>query len=489
MSTLIVVNNPAYWPLQIPDVQVVAARNYLTDLRYSRLEGAKVFNLCRRYAYQRLGYYVSLLAEARGHRPMPDINTIMNLRTNSMPRTDAQAVDEEVQRVLKPLKGNKFTLTIYFGSNMAGRYQRLALMLFNLFPAPILRAEFLREKEGWEFKNISPIPVSEVPDSHREFLQGAATKYLSRKQTRFHKKRNRPKYELAILYDPDEEHCPSDERAIKRFIDAAGDVAINCEVITKGDYGRLAEFDALFIRETTAVNHHTYRFSRRAANLGLVAIDDPLSILRCTNKVYLAELLTHAQIPAPRTIIAHEDNLDDVIVHLGLPCVLKRPDGAFSQGVMKAGDVGQLRRVIEKMLEDSELVIAQEWMPTEYDWRIGVLDGKPLYACRYHMARRHWQIAKHEGNNSRFGKVDALAIEDAPPKVVEIAVKAANLIGRGLYGVDLKEVDGKPHIIEVNDNPNLDAGYEDAVLKEELWRRIAQVFVDRIEAKRAGVQA
>jgi glutathione synthase/RimK-type ligase-like ATP-grasp enzyme len=486
VSTLIVVNNPAYWPLHIPDVQVVAARNYLTDLRYSRLEGAKVFNLCRRYAYQRLGYYVSLLAEARGHRPMPDINTIMNLRTNSMPRSDAQALDEEIQRVLKPLKGNKFTLTIYFGSNMAERYRRLALMLFNLFPAPILRAEFVREDGVWEFKNISPIPVSEVPDSHREFLQGAATKYLSRKQTRFRNRSNRPKYELAILHDPDEDHSPSDERAIKRFTEAAWKVGINCEVITKGDYGRLAEFDALFIRETTAVNHHTYRFSRRAANLGLVVIDDPLSILRCTNKVYLAELLTHAQIPAPRTIIAHEDNLDDVIVHLGLPCVLKRPDGAFSQGVMKAGDVGELRRVIEKMLEDSELVIAQEWMPTEYDWRIGVLDGKPLYACRYHMARRHWQIAKHEGNNSRFGKVDALAIEDTPPKVVEIAVKAANLIGRGLYGVDLKEVDGKPHIIEVNDNPNLDAGYEDAVLKDELWRRIAQVFVDRIEAKRAG---
>jgi glutathione synthase/RimK-type ligase-like ATP-grasp enzyme len=488
VSTLIVVNNPAYWPLHIPDVQVVAARSYLTDLRYSRLEGTKVFNLCRHYTYQRLGYYVSLLAEARGHRPMPDINTIMNLRTNSMPRSDAQALDEEIQRVLKPLKGNVFTLSIYFGGNMAERYRRLALMLFNLFPAPMLRAEFVREDGTWAFKNISPIPVSEVPDSHRDFVQAAVTSYLSRAHRR-PSKRNRPKYELAVLHDPDEEHSPSDERGIKRFVDAAWDVGINCEVITKGDYGRLAEFDALFIRETTAVNHHTYRFSRRAANLGLVVIDDPLSILRCTNKVYLAELLTHAQIPAPRTIIAHEDNLDDVIVHLGLPCVLKRPDGAFSQGVMKAGDVGELRRVIEKMLEDSELVIAQEWMPTEYDWRIGVLDGKPLYSCRYHMARRHWQIAKHEGNNSRFGKVDTLPIEDTPPKVVEIAVKAATLIGRGLYGVDLKEVDGRPHVIEVNDNPNLDAGYEDEVLKEELWRRIAQVFVDRIEAKRSGGKA
>ncbi|MCA8912750.1 MAG: RimK family alpha-L-glutamate ligase, partial [Planctomycetes bacterium] len=248
-------------------------------------------------------------------------------------------------------------------------------------------------------------------------------------------------------------------------------------------------FDALFIRETTSVNHHTYRFSRRAANLGLVVIDDPISILRCTNKVYLAELLDHAGIPAPRTLIAHEDNLDDVIIHLGLPCVLKRPDGAFSQGVMKAADVGQLKSVIETMLKDSDLVIAQEWMPTEYDWRIGVLDGEALYACRYHMAARHWQIAKHGEKGSSFGKVETIAIEEAPKRIVETAVKATKLIGRGLYGVDLKEVNGKPHVIEVNDNPNLDAGYEDAVLKEELWSRIAGVFLKRIEAVRNGTGA
>jgi glutathione synthase/RimK-type ligase-like ATP-grasp enzyme len=485
MNTLIVVNNPAKWPLQIPDVEIVSAKAYLTDRRFSNRKGVKVFNLCRYYTYQAMGYYVSLLAEARGHRPMPDIATIMNLRNLSMPRAEAQEVDEEIQRVLKPLKSDEFTLSIYFGQNMTERYKRLALMLFNLFPAPFLRAEFVRENNIWSLTHIGTIPSSEVPQHHKDFVQQSAARYLTRRHRPF-TRRNRPKYDLAVLHDPAEEHSPSNERAIKRFSDAAWDLGINTQVIDKSEYGRLAEFDALFIRETTAVNHHTYRFSRRAANLGLVVIDDPLSILRCTNKVYLAELLDHAGIPAPRTIIAHEDNLDDVIVHLGLPCVLKRPDGAFSQGVMKAGDVDDLRTVIEAMLKDSDLVIAQEWMPTEYDWRIGVLDGKPLYACRYHMARKHWQIAKHEGDDSRFGKVDTLPIDEVPPKVIEVAVKSARLIGRGLYGVDLKEVNGKPHVIEVNDNPNLDAGYEDAVLKDELWRTIAQVFLQRIEAKRNG---
>ena len=60
-----------------------------------------------------------------------------------------------------------------------------------------------------------------------------------------------------------------------------------------------AEFDALFIRETTSVNHHTYRFASRAAAEGLVVIDDPTSIVRCSNKVYQAELFQrHGMSPA-----------------------------------------------------------------------------------------------------------------------------------------------------------------------------------------------
>src|SRR5690606_33225297 len=100
------------------------------------------------------------------------------------------------------------------------------------------------------------------------------------------------RYDIAILHNPQEAIPPSDEKAMAKFERAAARVGLEPEFIEKEDYGRLAEFDALFIRETTRVNHHTYRFSRRAVAEGLVVIDDPLSILRCTNKVYLAELMT-----------------------------------------------------------------------------------------------------------------------------------------------------------------------------------------------------
>ena len=76
---------------------------------------------------------------------------------------------------------------------------------------------------------------------------------------------------------------------------------INVALIERKDYPRLAQFDALFIRETTAVPHHTFRSARKAEREGLPVLDDPASIVRCTNKVFLAELLRAHDVPTPGT--------------------------------------------------------------------------------------------------------------------------------------------------------------------------------------------
>ena len=63
-------------------------------------------------------------------------------------------------------------------------------------------------------------------------------------------------------------------------------------------------------------------------------------------------------------------------------------------------------------------------------------------------------------------------------------MRAASLIGDGFYGVDLKQVGRSAHVIEVNDNPSIDAGYEDAVLKDTLYERIMEHFVRRLERQK-----
>jgi glutathione synthase/RimK-type ligase-like ATP-grasp enzyme len=487
VSILIVANDPKHWPFQIPDVDVVDARSYLTGAEYSDMRGVKLFNLCRSYRYQSIGYYVSLLAEARGHKPLPSVTTIQDLKTQSMIRLVSDELEDLIQKSLASVQSAKFTLSIYFGRNTAKRYERLCLHLFNLFQSPLLRVQLMRDsKNKWHIRSITTISASEVPESHRPFVVQVATEYFAGRRSS-QPRRVRARYDLAILTNPDDPEPPSDEKAIKKFIKAAESIGLSPQLITRDDYARLAEFDALFIRETTAVNHHTYRFARRAAGEGLVVIDDPKSIVRCTNKVYLAELLNRYKVPTPKSLVVHKDNIDLVAAELGFPCVLKQPDSAFSLGVLKVEALDELRDKLKELLDESELVVAQEFLPTTFDWRIGIIDRRPLYACKYHMAHKHWQIIKRDAaGKSYYGKSETLPVEIVPRRAVSTALKAANLIGDGFYGVDVKQSGQKFYVIEVNDNPNVDAGVEDAVLRDELYHRIMSVFLRRIEVRKAA---
>ncbi|MDH5490279.1 MAG: RimK family alpha-L-glutamate ligase, partial [Rhodospirillaceae bacterium] len=137
-----------------------------------------------------------------------------------------------------------------------------------------------------------------------------------------------------------------------------------------------------------------------------------------------------------------------------------------------------------ELLQRSRLILAQEYIYTEFDWRVGILRGEPLYVCQYRMSRNHWQIVNHNADGTfREGGFKTLAVEDAPKEVVEIATRAARLIGDGLYGVDLKQTENGIFVIEVNDNPSLEKGVEDKVIKDDLYTSIIGEFIKRINER------
>jgi glutathione synthase/RimK-type ligase-like ATP-grasp enzyme len=480
VNPLLVVDSPSKWPLEIPGTELVSAFRYLSDDALAREPGRKVFNLCRSFRYQAAGYYVSLLAEARGHRPLPSVSVIQDLKLAPVVKLVSQDLAELAASNLKRIKADTFELSVYFAHNLATGHDRLALALFNAFPAPLLRAKFDRNG-GWRLSSVRVLGLADVPDAHRPFVIEQAIRYLRRAPSR-NKAAPPSRFDLAILHNPADPLPPSNPEAIKRFVAAGEALGVRCELVEKTDYGRVAEYDGLFLRETTHVHHHTYRFARRAAAEGLVVIDDPKSILRCTNKVYLAETLARHRIATPKTLVLSSENARSAIEALGYPCVVKRPDSSFSVGVVRIDSGDGLDARLRELFASSDLLIAQEYVPTEFDWRIGVLGGEALFACRYGMAGDHWQIFKHDEHGVQEGDSVTLPIEDAPEDVVKLAVRSANVMGDGLYGVDLKIVRGRPVVIEVNDNPSIDAGVEDEVLGDELYRRVMQHFVDRMEA-------
>lgn len=489
MKVIVVTSHPGDWSLDVPGVQVVDAQNYLRDPEWVQARRLAVFNLCRSYRHQGTGYYVSLLAAARGHRPFPTLSTLLDMRSRPLVRMVDDDLQQQIQRALAPLKSGTFTLSVYFGANVTARYDKLALALFQRFPAPLLRAQFVlapdtAEAPGeWHLTSVTPIPAREIPDGHHAFAEERATAYFARPRTRGRRK-TETSWDMAVLYDAEAEFKPSGPSAIKRFTKAAERQGMAVEVLSKDDINRLAEFDALFIRETTLVHHHTFRFAQRAEQLGLVVIDDPQSILRCTNKVFQAEAMRAKKVPMPATVIVGRNDLDRVEAEVGLPCVLKHPESSFSQGVVRCADAEQLEQAARTMLADTDLIVAQEFVPTEFDWRVGVLGGEALYACRYHMAAGHWQIVQRSARGKlTYGNVESLPVDEIPKVVLRAALKAAALIGDGLYGVDLKQFGERCVVMEINDNPNLDVGCEDEVLGEQLWDQLVGWFIRRLQER------
>ena len=482
MNTLIVIDQKQDWPFEIPGAAVLTARDYLAQPEGHRDARVRVLNLCRTVRYQGSGYYVSLVAQARGERPLPDVKTVEDLKSGAFVRALSDELRSLVDETLHHDESERFQLDAYVGKDPAQRHQALAEKLFAAVRAPLLRALFGRAGGRWRLDGLQAIGVADIPAQHRAFLLEATKAFMAESAAA----RRTGKPRLAILWDSKEPHQPSNEKALQQMLKIAPSVGLEAELIGLDALERLPEFDALFNRASPEADGVTYELVRRAESLGMPVVDDSESILKCTNKVYMHELMNRHHFAQPSTLIVHRGTVDQVLPRLGLPCVLKLPDSGFGLDVVKIESEDDLRKESERFFKVSELIVAQQWLPTGFDWRIGVYDRRALFACKYFMAPGHWKVNKVDGKEFIEGESVTMSVGEAPAEVVDMAVRAANLIGRGLYGVDLKQVEDRIYLIEVNCNPNIDAGVEDEVLGEALYREVLGVFARRIAEARGA---
>ncbi|MGF1527433.1 MAG: RimK family protein [Candidatus Competibacterales bacterium] len=339
MTPLLVVVDT--WGESVPPLgELVTALPTLSVTDYLQGQGAgkgaaRVINLAASYKYLSAGYYVSLLAEARGQRVMPSIRTINDLSRRTLYSLELDPVDAALQRRLEKIApGGQLTLDVFFGHSPLSGLGILARQVFERFPAPWLQLE-LRRRPPWQVAGVRLLTFDKLAPSQGPTFGAALIGHAGRRLRR-PTPRKHCRYDLAVLINPQEAMPPSDGEALTRLSRVARAKSVQVEFIQAKDLPRLDAFDALFIRETTRLGHHTYRFARRAERLGMPVIDDPESILRCTNKVFLAELLASRGVPAPRTLIVGRSQLASLGERLGFPLVLKIPDGSFSRRVVKA---------------------------------------------------------------------------------------------------------------------------------------------------------
>ena len=239
MKTVFVIDRQQDWPFELPGSTVVTARSYVADAASGTDADARVVNLCRADRYQGRGYYVSLLAEARGHRPLPDVKTIEDLKAQAKREALAGALDALVQQTLHHDTTDRFELDAYFGRDPAELHPALAQQLFLQVQAPLLRAQFRRAEGRWTLDKVSAIGLADVPAQHRAFLLEATKAFITEAEMARAPRTGGGAPKVAILWDPNEEHKPSNEEALHRFVEAAPSVGLAAELIGPDALDRL----------------------------------------------------------------------------------------------------------------------------------------------------------------------------------------------------------------------------------------------------------
>lgn len=254
--------------------------------------------------------------------------------------------------------------------------------------------------------------------------------------------------------------------ALIRCRDVAEGMGYDVDFIFPVDINKIPKMDALFIRARTDPLNVTYVAARMAGFHGIPVLDDPRSIQICSDKVNMYSHLIKKNISMPKTIFLSKNNISvETVTHLfdelGCPLIVKEPSTSFSLRVEKVNDIAEFFRVARRFIKLSDWIVVQQFIESKYDWRVGVLDGKLLYACKYTIPSDTFKIQASVNGHLVYCGVESVSCEKVPPHVINLGIDAANAIGKGLYGVDIKNNNGDAYVIEVNDNPSIESGEDD----------------------------
>jgi glutathione synthase/RimK-type ligase-like ATP-grasp enzyme len=265
--------------------------------------------------------------------------------------------------------------------------------------------------------------------------------------------------------------------ALTNFRIAAAKLGHDCDFIFRSEILNIPRYDGLLIRALTDPLNTSYVAARLGEVYGLRVLDEPDSILVCCDKVNMYQHLMRAKVPMPDTCFLTEDEVTpeqarELFESYGSPLVLKAPNSSFSMYVEKAHDEASFVKIGKRFLRRADRLVVQQYLPSSFDWRVVILDGKVLLVIKYVMSAGAWRIHdRDEAGRPNLCSVEHVEKTEVDPRLIQCALGAGAAIGRSMYGVDIKQLDDGFVVIEVNDNPTIDAGSED-MNNPEVYRNV-----------------
>lgn len=178
---------------------------------------------------------------------------------------------------------------------------------------------------------------------------------------------------------------------------------------------------------------------------GLYILNPPHAIERSVDKYYTLSLLDEAGLPVPRTVVAERaSEALRAFYDLGGDVVVKPIFGSRGIGSTRISDPDTAERVFRALEFYHQVIYLQEYIPHgNYDIRVFVLGGRVLAAMR--------RIAEGWKTNVSLGATPA---PYKPTREIEdLAIRASEVVGCEVSGVDILESSRGLFIVELNSQP------------------------------------
>ena len=214
----------------------------------------------------------------------------------------------------------------------------------------------------------------------------------------------------------------------------------------------LSEYDAVIPRIGASITFYGLAVLRQFEQMGVYTINPARAIARSRDKLHSMQILSRRNIGIPHT--AFVKRADDVLPAIerigGAPVIIKLLEGTQGVGVILADTVKVAQAIIETLQSTKHNVLIQKFVAESKgkDIRAFVVGDRVVAAMRRQAVGDEFRSNVHRG-----GQATSVTLTK---EYETTAVRAAQIMGLDMAGVDMLEGKDGPQIMEVNSSPGLE---------------------------------
>ena len=234
---------------------------------------------------------------------------------------------------------------------------------------------------------------------------------------------------------------------------------------------QLSDYDAVLPRVGASITYFGTAVVRQFEQMDVYTPNTANGIANSRDKLRATQILSRHDIGMPATTFVRDkaDVLPAIELVGGAPVVIKLLEGTQGIGVILAPDKKVAEAIIETLQSTKQNVLIQQFIAESKgrDIRALVVGDRVVGAMR-----RTAQGDEFRSNVHRGGSVEAVELS---AEYERTAVRAAQIMGLRVAGVDMLEGNDGPLVMEVNSSPGLE-GIERATELD-----IAGAIIDHID--------